>query len=293
MPFDVSDASDVDDDDASPETLRERLRAYEAQLEDVVASLREDPDNEDVRELRGELEDVIAVAREVLETALSARESDSEGRGVVRAGAEAPAATREGLAGTFVGRDVTIGTGARGRCVRVAEDGRLDVYVANEHRRVLVHASEVRIDAGDLSRASREGAASSAPREVYKGVPEPKRFVELTMQTEFTRKEPPKKLLIKPGDDSATIASKKKKLKSFKRRQRQQEIGAEQNVKASNWQNFQAKKKKTTGIQKGSIFALPEDLTAAKGVGFGGDLRGMTQNPAKRKHAESTFSDDE
>ena len=291
----MSDASASEDDDASPETLRERLREYEAQLADVDAALAEDGDDAELRELRVSLVEIVGVAREVLETALSARTA-GERAGGASAGSEAPAATREGLAGTFVGRDVTIGTGAgaaRGRCVRVAEDGRLDVYVANEHRRVLVHASEVRIDAGDRARGGREGGGANAPREVYKGVPEPKRFVELTMETEFMRKEPPKKLMIKPGDDSVTIEAKKKKLKSFKRRQRQQEIGAEQNAKASSWQDFQAKKKKTTGIQKGSIFALPEDLSVAKGVGFGGDVRGMTQNPTARKRGASTFSDDE
>jgi survival-of-motor-neuron-related-splicing factor 30 len=102
-------------------------------------------------------------------------------------------------------------------------------------------------------------------------VPEPKR-VELTRKTEFVRKDPPKSLEIKPGDDSETRELKRKKLKTFKYKQRQQEISAEQNQKASSWQNFQAKslKKGKKGIQKNSIFALPQDLTDAKGVGFAG-----------------------
>ena len=97
---------------------------------------------------------------------------------------------------------------------------------------------------------------NAGPREVYRGLPEPKRF-ELTRKTEYVRKEPPKNLEIKPGDDAETRETKRKKLKMFKYKQRQQEIAAEQNQKASSWQSFQATglKKKKRGMQTNSIFS--------------------------------------
>ena len=58
-------------------------------------------------------------------------------------------------------------------------------------------------------------------------------------------------------DDAETRETKRKKLKMFKYKQRQQEIAAEQNQKASSWQSFQATglKKKKRGMQTNSIFS--------------------------------------
>jgi survival-of-motor-neuron-related-splicing factor 30 len=110
--------------------------------------------------------------------------------------------------------------------------------------------------------------------------------MELTRQMEYVKKEPPKNLLVKPGDDAETREAKRKKLKNFKYKQRQQEQSAEQNVKASNWQNFQSKaiKKGKPGVKRSSIFALPEDLSSADKLFTGS--RTMTANPAKRRNVE-------
>ena len=198
-----------------------------------------------------------------------------DGANDARGATAATATTTTTLGGTFAGRDVLAldaeGAWRRGRCVRAMDDGTLDVYLTESHTRVAVKASDVRIDIGGQAKTKAKAPPPPPPREVYRGVPEPRR-VELTRKTEFVRKEPPKNLEIKPGDDSETRELKRKKLKTFKYKQRQQEISAEQNQKASSWQNFQSKglKKGKKGIQKNSIFALPEDLTEAKGVGFAG-----------------------
>jgi survival-of-motor-neuron-related-splicing factor 30 len=118
-----------------------------------------------------------------------------------------------------------------------------------------VPASRVKLD---VTPAVREVAPAPAMREVYRGVPEPKRL-ELTRKTEYARSAPPKKLEILPTDDAETRAMKQKKLRSFKYKQRQQEISAEQNAKASSWQNFQAKGKRK-GMPKTSIFSKKPTL---------------------------------
>jgi len=166
--------------------------------------------------------------------------------------------------------------------VRVTPDGMLDVYLTESHSRVAVKASEVRMDLGQT--------ASARPkveklREVYKGVPEPRRM-HLTTKTEYVRKEPPKNLQIRPGDDAETRELKRKKLKNFKYKQRQNEVAAEQNAKASSWQNFQAKaiKKGKAGVKRSSIFALPEDLSTTDRL-FTGN-RTMTAQPQKRRNVE-------
>ena len=274
--------SDADDDDA-PQTvdeLRAKLDEYARSLADVEASLADAPGDEELIDLKDSLEDVIEITRDVLATTLAARDDgdDDDARGDdgandARGSTAATATTTTTLGGTFAGRDVLAlddeGAWRKGRCVRAMDDGTLDVYLTETHTRVAVKASDVRIDIGD--RAKAKAPPPPPPREVYRGVPEPRRL-ELTRKTEFVRKEPPKNLEIKPGDDSETRELKRKKLKTFKYKQRQQEISAEQNQKASSWQNFQSKglKKGKKGIQKNSIFALPEDLTEAKGVGFAG-----------------------
>ena len=277
--------SDAAADDEAPQTadeLRAKLDEYERSLADVEASLADAPGDEELIDLKDSLEDVIEITRDVLATTLAARDDvdDDElgagdGANDARGATAATATTTTTLGGTFAGRDVLAldaeGAWRRGRCVRAMDDGTLDVYLTESHTRVAVKASDVRIDIGGQAKTKAKAPPPPPPREVYRGVPEPRR-VELTRKTEFVRKEPPKNLEIKPGDDSETRELKRKKLKTFKYKQRQQEISAEQNQKASSWQNFQSKglKKGKKGIQKNSIFALPEDLTEAKGVGFAG-----------------------
>jgi survival-of-motor-neuron-related-splicing factor 30 len=302
----MSDAED-DEEAQTPEELRAKLDEYKSSLADVLAGLDADPNDEELKDLKTSLEEVIGITEDVLETTLAALGGDNDdvdgGTAIaaddaaddaVRAGTEstrvaasaAPAATPESLRETFVGKDVlALGSDQvwrKGRCVRVTPDGMLDVYLTESHSRMAVKASEVRMDLGQT--------ASARPkveklREVYKGVPEPRRM-HLTTKTEYVRKEPPKNLQIRPGDDAETRELKRKKLKNFKYKQRQNEVAAEQNAKASSWQNFQAKaiKKGKAGVKRSSIFALPEDLSTTDRL-FTGN-RTMTAQPQKRRNVE-------
>ena len=268
----------------TPEELRAKLAEYRASLEEVDDGLRQAPEDEELLDLRASLVEVIEITEDVLAStveALDAREADGDDEKDVRASAGARGAgedvgreetrseaTPSSLAATFVGKDVLTldadGAWRPGRCVRVMNDGQLDVYLTEAHARVAVKAGDVRMDFGAKERLAKAKEAkanttaitNAGPREVYRGLPEPKRL-ELTRKTEYVRKEPPKNLEIKPGDDAETRETKRKKLKMFKYKQRQQEIAAEQNQKASSWQNFQANglKKKKRGMQTNSIFS--------------------------------------
>jgi survival-of-motor-neuron-related-splicing factor 30 len=301
----MSDAED-DEETQTPEELRAKLDEYKSSLADVLAGLEADPNDEELQDLKTSLEEVIGITEDVLETTLAALGEDgdgaeeADGTGGTALAADAPArvgtestrvvvasaATPESLRETFVGKDVlAIGSDQvwrKGRCMRVTPDGLLDVYLTESHSRVAVKASEVRMDLGQTAPAPPK---VEKLREVYKGVPEPRRM-HLTTKTEYVRKEPPKNLQIRPGDDAETREVKRKKLKNFKYKQRQNEVAAEQNAKASSWQNFQAKamKKGKAGVKRSSIFALPEDLSTTDRL-FTGN-RTMTAQPQKRRNVE-------
>ena len=300
----MSDAEN-EEETQTPEELRAKLDEYKSSLADVLEGLEADPNDEELQDLKTSLEEVIGITEDVLETTLAALgedggdgEDEEDGPALAadaparvgtestRGGVVASAATPESLRETFVGKDVlAIGSDQvwrKGRCVRVTPDGLLDVYLTESHSRVAVKASEVRMDLGQTAPAPPK---VEKLREVYKGVPEPRR-VHLTTKTEYVRKEPPKNLQIRPGDDAETREVKRKKLKNFKYKQRQNEVAAEQNAKASSWQNFQAKamKKGKAGVKRSSIFALPEDLSTTDRL-FTGN-RTMTAQPQKRRNVE-------
>jgi|TARA_B110000977_G_scaffold94843_1_gene125324 survival-of-motor-neuron-related-splicing factor 30 len=104
----------------------------------------------------------------------------------------------------------------------------------------------------------------NAPREVYRGVPAPKRLkVTSTDGSEFEKKQLPEKLKIRDGDDEKERERKRKQAKTFKGKQRMAEKDAVASTKQSDWQSFQQKvggKKKTgfmskkVGTKKGSMF---------------------------------------
>ena len=110
------------------------------------------------------------------------------------------------------------------------------------------------------------GAATDAgeedAREVYRGVPAPKRVRVTGDATEFRPKEVPKKLHILDEDDDATRERKRKQIKAFKSKERLREMDAEQNAKKSSWQSFQAKVggKKKTGFMSKKLGAKKESI---------------------------------
>jgi len=131
-------------------------------------------------------------------------------------------------------------------------------------------------------------AAAAAAREVYKGVPAPKRVRVDGDADRFVRKELPKKLMIMYGDDEATRERKRRQIKAFKGKQRMAEMDAEQNAKKNSWQSFQAKAggKKRTGFMTGkvgkkdSMFRVPEGGR----VGVVGSGQGVTDYSQKKRY---------
>ena len=104
------------------------------------------------------------------------------------------------------------------------------------------------------------------PREVYQGVPAPKRL-RVTENSAFSKRAVPDKFKVVDGDDEATRERKRKQAKAFKGKQRMLEKDAEQTAKKNDWQSFQAKvggKKKTgfmtkkVGSKKGSMFGTKD-----------------------------------
>lgn len=112
-----------------------------------------------------------------------------------------------------------------------------------------------------------EGDGDAArPREVYQGVPAPKRL-RVTENSAFSKRTVPDKFKVVDGDDEATRERKRKQAKAFKGKQRMLEKDAEQTAKKNDWQSFQAKvggKKKTgfmtkkMGSKKGSMFSTKD-----------------------------------
>ena len=104
----------------------------------------------------------------------------------------------------------------------------------------------------------------NVPREVYRGVPAPKRLkVSDTSGSKFAKKQLPEKLKIRDGDDEKERERKRKQAKAFKGKQRMDEKDAVASTKQNDWQSFQQKvggKNKTgfmskkVGTKKGSMF---------------------------------------
>lgn len=153
-----------------------------------------------------------------------------------------------------------------------------------------VNPDEVRGGGGGDGGEDGGGDGSGLPaHEVYKGVPAPKRLKVTGDETEFVKKEMPKKLQILDEDDETTRERKRKQIKAFKGKQRAAEMDAEQNAKKSSWQNFQTKvggKKKTgfmskkLGSKKESMFAVPEGGK----VGVVGSGQGTTGYAPKQRY---------
>ena len=141
---------------------------------------------------------------------------------------------------------------------------------------------------GDDDGAQLDPVAAAAAREVYKGVPAPKRVRVDGDADRFVKKELPKKLMIMDGDDEATRERKRRQIKAFKGKQRMAEMDAEQNAKKNSWQSFQAKagSKKRTGFMTGkvgkkdSMFRVPEGGR----VGVVGSGQGVTDYSQKKRY---------
>jgi len=226
-----------------------------------------EPENAEYVELKAGLVEVIAMTEDLVDghPDANAREAGAEAEGLI---------IDESVAGALcrvrIRADGETSEWLDAVMVAVLADGRIRVVVTKDNEDVVadVKTEDVRDAAGAaegkteeseddfdivLGDAAGESSKSSArPREVYQGVPAPKRL-RVTENSAFSKRAVPEKFKVVDGDDEATRERKRKQAKAFKGKQRMLEKDAQQTAKRNDWQSFQAKvggKKKTGFITK-------------------------------------------
>ena len=288
--------------DDAPQSLDElvaNLATYKEQLNDVDELLTSDPTNAEFLEVKSSLEEVIALTEDLVKEA-GGGDGDEAAAGAGAAPPPPPPAADDDAAAVFAS---LVGTKCRAKFDGVWYDAVVDgVNETNGRIKVTFtqYGTVAELDADDIKGADggAEGAEQNAPdpvaaaaaaaREVYKGVPAPKRVRVDGDADRFVRKELPKKLMIMDGDDEATRERKRRQIKAFKGKQRMAEMDAEQNAKKNSWQSFQAKSgsKKRTGFMTGkvgkkdSMFRVPEGGR----VGVVGSGQGVTDYSQKKRY---------
>ena len=248
-----------------------------------------EPENAEYVELKAGLVEVIAMTEDLVDghPDAKAREAGADAKGN-----EADATVMdESVAGALCRVRVN-GAGSEPEwleavMVAVLANGRIRVVVTKGNEDVVtdVAPEDVRDASGEAEGKAAEdseddfdivlgdaagdggGAGDTArPREVYQGVPAPKRL-RVTENSAFSKRAVPEKFKVVDGDDEATRERKRKQAKAFKGKQRMLEKDAEQTAKKNDWQSFQAKvggKKKTgfmtkkVGSKKGSMFGTKD-----------------------------------
>ena len=252
-----------------------------------------EPENAEYVELKASLVEVIAMTEDLVDGHPDAKSREA---GADAKGKEADASVMdESVAGALCRVRASSAGGAESESgwleavmVAVLADGRIRVVVTKGNEDVVadVAPGDVRdasvaaegkaeedseddfdIVLGDAAgeRVSGDGEPAR-PREVYQGVPAPKRL-RVTENSAFSKRAVPDKFKVVDGDDEATRERKRKQAKAFKGKQRMLEKDAEQTAKKNDWQSFQAKvggKKKTgfmtkkVGSKKGSMFGTKD-----------------------------------
>ena len=263
----------ADDAPQSLEELVASLEEHKASLAEVDELLSADPTNAEFLEVKASLQEVIELTEDLVKEAGGGDADD------------APPAPPPGKRAADDDKDAAavfaslIGSKCRAKFDNVWYDAVVDgVNESNGSIKVTFtqYGTVAELDADDIKGAE-EGAdtagmdpiaaAAAAAREVYKGVPAPKRVRVDGDADRFVKKEMPKKLMIIDGDDEATRERKRRQIKAFKGKQRMAEMDAEQNAKKNSWQSFQSKsggKKRTgfmtkkVGTKKDSMFRVPD-----------------------------------
>ena len=296
--------------DDAPQSLDElvaNLATYKEQLNDVDELLKSDPTNAEFLEVKSSLEEVIALTEDLVKEAGGCDGDEADASAAAAAAAPPPPPAADDDAATVFAS--LVGTKCRARFDGVWYDAVVDgVNETNGRIKVTFtqYGTVAELDADDIKGADggAEGvggggdddgaqldpvaAAAAAAREVYKGVPAPKRVRVDGDADRFVKKELPKKLMIMDGDDEATRERKRRQIKAFKGKQRMAEMDAEQNAKKNSWQSFQAKagSKKRTGFMTGkvgkkdSMFRVPEGGR----VGVVGSGQGVTDYSQKKRY---------
>ncbi|KAH7624548.1 hypothetical protein Ndes2526B_g00748 [Nannochloris sp. 'desiccata'] len=295
--------------------LRTNLQEYEDQMKQVEALLLDQPENEEYQSIYGGLVQVVNLTKELL------AETEQQDHDAATASASAAAPTvaaaaaaepqpssstlpptvahqiklaqqRAALAGHgsaawAIGAEVQAKYSGDGlwydaSVTGVNEEGNFIVTFTAYGIQEVVLRHDIRQKAG----AAQAGGAAIAD---YKGVDAPKR--NSVNEEPEQLGEMPKWLEIQPTDDEKTRLKKKKLIKSFKNKQRFQQMDTVQKEKADAWKSFinkkGTKKKKSGGglagvNKKQSMFSVAEG-TAAK-VGVVGSGKGMTGYGKKKRH---------
>lgn len=231
-----------------------------------------EPENAEYVELKAGLVEVIAMTEDLVDghPDAKAREAGAEAEGNEADALIIDESVAGALCRVRVRADGATSEWLDAVMVAVLADGRIRVVVTKDNEDVVadVKTEDVRDAAGAaegkaeeseddfdivLGDAAGESSKSSArPREVYQGVPAPKRL-RVTENSAFSKRAVPEKFKVVDGDDEATRERKRKQAKAFKGKQRMLEKDAQQTAKRNDWQSFQAKvggKKKTGFITK-------------------------------------------
>ena len=268
----------ADDAPQSLEELVASLEEHKASLAEVDELLSADPTNAEFLEVKASLQEVIELTEDLVKEAGGGDADDAP-----PAPPPGKRAADDDAAAVFAS---LIGSKCRAKFDNVWYDAVVDgVNESNGSIKVTFtqYGTVAELDADDIKGAdegaegAEEGAdtagldpiaaAAAAAREVYKGVPAPKRVRVDGDADRFVKKEMPKKLMIIDGDDEATRERKRRQIKAFKGKQRMAEMDAEQNAKKNSWQSFQSKsggKKRTgfmtkkVGTKKDSMFRVPD-----------------------------------
>lgn len=277
--------------------LQENLNTYREQLQQVNELLKEEPENEEYKEMAAGLKEVIDLTEDLLSSALQAE-------GVTGGGEEGDEA-RELSSSHFQqtesvpGGRLELGTSVKAfsgednqwweGSVQSLTTGGYFVKFDHSSKTHEIQESRVRRVEEDEETAARraEEALARVEREAEETKLGLKRKMAEAAKMEIAPRAIPPKLRINPDDPEDVKAEKKRKIHGFKSRQRLEMLEIAQNKKQNAWQQFTTKgsQKKTgflTGRKKESIFKSPDDVKGK--VGVVGSGHGMTEFQKREKH---------
>eukprot|EP01025_Chloroclados_australasicus_P024156 TRINITY_DN24312_c0_g2_i2.p3 TRINITY_DN24312_c0_g2~~TRINITY_DN24312_c0_g2_i2.p3 ORF type:complete len:310 (-),score=48.42 TRINITY_DN24312_c0_g2_i2:369-1298(-) len=295
----------------SLQELQHNVQEYQRQVGEVELLLQQDPENEELQELRAQLMQVISETQELVKELLAqvkstpltnfltpqtAKSSDPKIYNSIQppTNVNLPASVAEQIRNAQIRAALSgqaPGQWAVGsRCYALwKEDGQWYPAVVKEYRsgpgKFLVEYEGYTNEDMRLLDPSCVRPIQDGKTEGYQGVAAPKKR---KVEEEPAVVEMPKWLQVKEEDDEKTQTRKRKLLKSYKSKIRFQEMDMKQKQKQNSWKSFQKGKggKRAvgyfTGKKKESIFKVPEELGGK--VGVIGSGRVMTEYAPRARH---------
>jgi survival-of-motor-neuron-related-splicing factor 30 len=247
----------------SIEDLQKQLREYNAQLDEVNEALQEEPDNEELLEVKKNLVDVIKMTQDLLDL----RKQVIEKNKTQDEDTDEKAKIFQDIAlrkGFYVGMPAEAkwsdGQWYPAKISDINANGFFVIFDGfEEPEQVSPDDIRPRQDKTFLPRKRKEPETSSS----------------------FVLQNIPKSLQILPTDSESVRKAKKKRIKALKAQARLKQAEEERNARKQAWQNFlqQGIKRVKTGIvtPKESIFKSPDTVEGK--VGVTGSGKGMTPAP--------------